>query len=234
MSLTKENGTAILIFAQSSTEDMKHKNMVNGDVLFDSLTKHTIALVEKTGLPYYHFTEKEQKGHSFGERFTNAIQTVFNKGFDSVITVGNDTPHLGVKHILEANEQLKSKKLVLGPSIDGGFYLMGLHRSQFHAHSFAQLPWQTTQLFKAVVKWSDECEIQLVRLQPLIDLDQLQDIRNLLNRFFTLPKAILGILAQILYQTVQNWIFVLVPYTLHFLHFPFNKGSPTSIAVKAY
>lgn len=218
--------TAILLFANSGREELKHKPIENGADLFDELTKHTLGEVEKTGLPFFHLSEKQQKGSSFGERFTYAIQVIFDKGYDSIITLGNDTPHLRVNHILEAHALLKSKKLVLGPSVDGGFYLMGIHRSQFHTVSFANLPWQTSELFKAVMDLVDVGEEELTRLRPLIDLDQFHDVRNLLSRFRTFPKAILRLLVQILYRKVQKYGFVPTFIDSHFLHIPFNKGSP--------
>ncbi|WP_422082711.1 TIGR04282 family arsenosugar biosynthesis glycosyltransferase [Ulvibacterium sp.] len=223
--------TAILLFANSGKEELKHKPVENGAGLFDELTKYTLGEVEKTGLPFFHLTEKHQKGDSFGERFAHAIQAIFDKGYDSIITLGNDTPHLHFSHIQEAHAQLKSKKLVLGPSVDGGFYLMGIHRSQFHAVSFANLPWQTSKLFKAIIDWADIGEEELTRLQPLIDLDQLHDVRNLLSRFRTFPKAVLRLLVQIIYRRVQKYGFVPTSIDSHFLHIPFNKGSPALFAV---
>ncbi len=234
MARTFHQKTAVLIFANSGKEELKYKPIGNGAYLFDELTKNTLGEVEKTGLPFFHLTEKQQKGNSFGERFTHAFQAVFDKGYDTIIAVGNDTPHLRVSHILEAQEQLKSKKLVLGPSVDGGFYLMGIRRSQFRAVSFVNLPWQTSKLFKAVMDWADIWKMELVRLQPLIDLDQLYDIRILLNRFRTFPKVVLRLLMRILYQKVQNYGFVLTSTYFHFLHIPFNKGSPASFVVRVY
>ena len=63
------------------------------------LNRHTIRQIEHSGLDYFHFTEKEQEGGDFGERFIHAIQSVFNKGYEYIITLGNDTPQLRTKHI---------------------------------------------------------------------------------------------------------------------------------------
>ncbi|CAN0575163.1 unnamed protein product, partial [Ectocarpus sp. 12 AP-2014] len=68
--------------------------MPKGERVFETLTKETLRKVKRTKQPYFHISEKEQTGNSFGERFTNAIQTVFDKGYEHIITVGNDTPQL--------------------------------------------------------------------------------------------------------------------------------------------
>ena len=72
--------TAILIFANSAKEEA-NANPLQIVLFFETLTNETINKVKQTGLPYFHFTEKQQIGNSFGARFTNAIQSVFDKGF---------------------------------------------------------------------------------------------------------------------------------------------------------
>jgi len=62
-----------------------------------------------------------------------------------VITIGNDTPILKSHHIVEASRQLESKNVVLGPSLDGGFYLLGIHKTHFNREQFIDLPWQNEQ-----------------------------------------------------------------------------------------
>jgi uncharacterized protein len=116
--------TAILIFANSAEKELTSKSISSSD-FFNLLDSDTVKTVKKTNLPYFHFSEKEQIGSSFGERFTNAIEAVFNKGFEHVISLGNDIPHLRANHILKATQNLATSDYVLGPSTDGGFYLMG-------------------------------------------------------------------------------------------------------------
>ena len=134
----KIDRTAILIFANSSKEEMKYKAIPKGNILFDVLTEHTLNTARKTGLPYFLMSEKEQIGSSFGERFVNAISSIFELDFDMVITIGNDTPQLKSSDIVRASKLLGAKKSVLGPSRDGGFYLMGIHKSQFDAKTFRE------------------------------------------------------------------------------------------------
>lgn len=115
---SKHNGTAILLFANSPEEDLNNKCIPNGNVLFSGLTKHTLSVIGQTEIPYFHFTEAEQVGNSFGERFVNAIQYIFNKGFDRVITIGNDTPQLRPADILKADRELGPNNCILG-SVQG-------------------------------------------------------------------------------------------------------------------
>lgn len=105
--------TAILVFANSAKEDLANKGISKGEQLFNILTTATLRKAKNTGLPVFHFSDENQIGNSFGERFTNAIASVFEKGFTSVITIGNDTPHLKTQqlNILPNNWQRASPLL---------------------------------------------------------------------------------------------------------------------------
>ena len=104
----KNNQTAILIFANSAEFEAIQKPFQSSQLLFDALNLQTLKVVKKTGIPYFLSSEKNQTGNSFGERFTNAIQSVYDKGFENVITIGNDTPHLQSQHILKAVENTQT------------------------------------------------------------------------------------------------------------------------------
>ena len=176
MQAINEHKTAILIFALSSQEEQRRKKIINGDNLFNALSEHSLKIASKTGLPYFHYTEKEQEGNTFGERFTNAIQSVFNRGFKQIITIGNDSPQLKASHINKAARLLANNTSVLGPSADGGFYLMGLHRENFDAIKFKDLPWQTSDLGNDLKKEFSTAHNILVQLDRLFDIDNNQDL----------------------------------------------------------
>tara|TARA_R110000868_G_scaffold387615_1_gene656225 strand:- start:177 stop:875 length:699 start_codon:yes stop_codon:yes gene_type:complete len=227
MNLSNQGKTAILIFANSSTEELKHKPIVNGQKLFDTLTNNTVKTVKKTKLPYFHFTEKEQMGASFGARFSNAIQEIIAKGYENIIAIGNDTPKLTAATILKAEKELNENKVVLGPSIDGGFYLIGLKKEHFQFDLFENLPWQTPNIRKSVVLAATSNQEYQVSLLPyLLDLDFQEDLRQALNFNFLLPNNLVKIILQIL-QSIQVYSSSVLLISANFLHRNyFNKGSP--------
>ncbi len=222
--------TAILIFANSAEKDAQLKSF-SSKALFNALTTETIKTVEKTGLTYFHFSEKEQTGFSFGARFTNAIQNIFNKGFEHVITIGNDTPHLKAKHLLKTANQLTKNNIVLGPSKDGGFYLMGIKKSHFNAKTFQKLPWQTTALKSTVLKWLTIQKIEVKLLETLSDIDSVADIKEILNSFKSIAVSIKNILV-LLINLIKNQInssSKLFYSTI--LSSYYNKGSPIKLHI---
>ena len=223
--------TAVLIFAKSSQEEKKFKSFAKGNALVDELNVTILQTVKNTKLPYFLFTEKEQIGNSFGERFSNAIQSVFEKGFDSVITVGNDSPQLTKRHILKASNEINENKFVVGPSIDGGFYLMGLSKKQFDELAFSDLPWQTSHLEKCISNQISAQQIEIIKLGTLLDIDSASDLKALFKLSQRISGKLLSILSSILNANVS-----ISPSTKLLIGRQekrnyFNKGSPEYLSV---
>ncbi len=169
--------TAILLFAQSAQSDATCKPQLDRTVL-DVLNVRVLRTVQQTGLDFFHFTEREQRGSSFGSRFTNAISDVFAMGYASVICLGNDTPLLNAQLISQATQLLQQGHVVTGKSLDGGFYLMAMNRSQFHPASFESLPWQTASLASAFSAYTAALRCSTTQLQALKDIDSMADLRQ--------------------------------------------------------
>ncbi len=67
----------------------------------------------------------EQKGEGLGDRMRNAFEWGFKEGFQRVVLIGCDAPTLPAEFIGEAFDRLERVPLVIGPSCDGGYYLIG-------------------------------------------------------------------------------------------------------------
>lgn len=224
--------TAVLVFANSSKEEMRYKPINNGEVLFDSLTQRTLKEVEKTSLAYFHVTEHHQKGNSFGERFTNAIKSVFDLGFEKVITVGNDTPHLQSGHIKAAAEALIKGRTVIGPSLDGGFYLMGIHQENFNPDDFIDLPWQNSCLLRTLIENLEKNKCSFYKLPVFEDIDTSHDIQRLSNYISTLSISLISIFSDCLNTINRTVFFTGTFYSSISLQLPLNKGSPVFVPIR--
>ncbi|MDC6366472.1 MULTISPECIES: DUF2064 domain-containing protein [Flavobacteriaceae] len=222
--------TAVLIFANSAAKDALAKKNCANPSLFDQLTHHTLDMVKATGLPYFHFSEKEQRGETFAKRLSHAIQSVFQLGYSQVISIGNDTPNLRKSHILDAHRRLTPQNVVLGPSLDGGFYLLGMHRSHFDAEAFEALPWQQAALYQKTTSYFKTKGAAVHALDKLIDIDSVADLKLLCNHIKTLSKKWIGFFSSLL---DQNSSFISPPLEALPkipLRVPSNKGSPFSFA----
>lgn len=224
-----KNQTAILIFANTAEKDAERKSFLSKNV-FSELNRQTLIKVEKSGIPYFHISENQQKGNNFGERFTNAIESIFEKGFQQIITIGNDTPHLKTNHLIETTKKLKKNNLVLGPSKDGGFYLMGIKKEHFNKQTFLKLPWQTSRLQRCISSISNTKNLEIKLLEYLNDIDKKEDVITIISSFKSISSTILSLLKRCFF----NFKTFLKKINFHiketFYQPNFNKGSPNIFA----
>ncbi len=147
--------TAILLFTRNPREEALAKPLSGGKSLKEDtllagyLIAHSKQTIAATGLPCFPFYSEQQVGISFQERLSHACRAIFDKGYEKLIVIGNDSPGLEADRLLEAQALLEKSPLVLGPAEDGGLYLIGLHRTTFDATAFEALPWSTNGLFEA-------------------------------------------------------------------------------------
>lgn len=170
--------TAILLFSRSAVEESRVKSLDSGKgvernrAIIRSLIRHSYATARKTGLPVFTCFSSQQEGNGFGERLTNAIESIFAQGYDRVITIGNDCPAISSTLLLDARNRLRENEMVLGPAMDGGVYLIGLNRRSWNPAKFQSLPWQSPQLQIAFANYATSLDW----LEQFQDLDHEEDL----------------------------------------------------------
>ena len=218
--------TAVLLFACSPEEESRRKNLWKANSLVKDLSLNTVRQIEKSGLEYFHFTEKEQIGQDFGQKFVHAIEKVFDKGFEFIITLGIDTPLLSARHIIQAAQHAGQGEFTIGPSTDGGFYLMGLSRAQFNPDEFRRLPWQTNKVRMALLHLLKAKGHKVWLLPVLMDLDSKEDIQNFVDRHFYIPISIKKYLDLIFLRVRPAIVRNQQKFFSNFTFLHYNKGSP--------
>lgn len=225
----KDLKTAILIFAHSAEYEATVKPFLYSKEVFQSLNQRTLEVAKNTKLPYFLVTEREQVGANFGERFTNAMQSVYDLGYESLIVIGNDTPQLTTSQLNNAHSKLVQNEIVLGTSQDGGFYLLGIRKEHFTAETFLKLPWQKQNLNKEIIQLFTAHSVNIFFLKKLLDIDNHQDIQKIVNFF----RKVYGCLFRLILQITYRKIFYSVTFPALFptlnLTNTYNKGSPIFI-----
>lgn len=219
--LYSKNKTALLLFARTAKSEARHKNFLSAGaargnfVLADHMLKHSRQMAKAAGLPVFICSDYDQRGGTFSERLANAMEDTFDKGFDKVIAIGSDTPALQVAHILQAVHLLNTgEDAVLGPSADGGVYLIGMQQHAYKRESFLQLPWLSSNLYHSFTELVKREGFTLARLQTLEDVD---DTQSLLRSLCALPasNSFFQIARGFLYHTK----FLASPVSVPHLHF---------------
>lgn len=213
--------TAILIFANSANAESK--KIPQAHALFQCLNQDIVHKAKATQHPYFVFSEHNQQGATFGDKLRNAVDAVFQQGFDYVITVGNDTPQLTVGNLKKAVKNAEENKLTFGPSKDGGFYLMTFDKNTFYQKDISQCRWQSSFLFQDIINLLNR-PIEL--LSYLQDIDTFKDLTAFKNISKNLRKEVISTIASILktknntHHTFDAFFSFTNTSTLY------NKGSP--------
>jgi rSAM/selenodomain-associated transferase 1 len=116
-----------------------------------------------------------QSGSSLGERMKNAIKEQL-LNHSSVILIGSDNYELNSKIIVDAFELLKDFDVCLGPSEDGGYYLIGMN--EIHENLFFNKKWSTPDVFQDTVKDIKNLKLKLSLLPTLSDIDDEDDLKK--------------------------------------------------------
>lgn len=182
--ISKLEKTAILYFTRSLLEEIKHKKLSSSKKsdsrLIKILKEKSRNTINKTGLTVFEINEKQQIGVNFGEKLSNAIENIFQKNYDSVIVVGNDCPSLKTEDILKTHKLLKDQKIVLGPDLRGGLYLIGVQKKAFEKDDFINLDWQSENLQNSIANFARKRDFKFAKLLERIDINFQADI----SKFF--------------------------------------------------
>ncbi|WP_214662598.1 TIGR04282 family arsenosugar biosynthesis glycosyltransferase [Amazonocrinis nigriterrae] len=109
-----------------------------------------------------------------GLRMARSLFDSFQSSMEQVIIIGTDCPGVNSQILTQAFEQLHTFDLVLGPAIDGGYYLIGLRR--LIPELFANIDWGTSQVLQQTVDIAEELNISLIYLPALADVDLPEDL----------------------------------------------------------
>lgn len=117
-----------------------------------------------------------QKGNTLGDRMLNAFEDSFNKKFKRVVIIGSDSYELKTHHIEEAFEELESNDVVVGPSKDGGYYLIGMNRN--YPQFFTNKTYSHSNVLTELLTEISTAGASFHLLEKLADIDTLQDLRD--------------------------------------------------------
>jgi len=143
---------------------------------------------------------------SFGERLSRAIAEADGEG--ALLVVGTDSPGLGATHFEQALGLLARDPdaVVLGPSRDGGFYLLATARPL--GNTLEHVPWCGPRVREALVAALRRSGRRVHFLAPLLDLDGPADLRRWLHQEDAPATTVAAIAASLrrLIAELRRWL----------------------------
>ena len=122
----------------------------------------------------------EQQGESLGARMLQAFTEAWQSGAGRVIVIGSDCPDLTTALLRRAFILLTEHDLVLGPAVDGGYYLLGLRaESKAQSSLFVGIDWGTDRVLQQTLSKAVRAELSYALLPDLHDIDRPEDLAHL-------------------------------------------------------
>jgi len=185
---------ALLLFSRSAAAEARYKRLAPGrhnKRVLGAMIQHARKKAERSGLPFFHCTEREQQGGSFGEKLSNALQNLWARGYEQVIVLGNDSPNLSSAKLQDLAGPGGRAGLHLGPDKRGGIYFISIRREAFHARTFEQLAWNTSRLQQDLQGYADERALNLRWDQEAGDINEARDLQYFAMHFGEHPLSVL-------------------------------------------
>ena len=120
------------------------------------------------------FEKTVQVGFDLGERMAAAFRYGFEQGCERILIIGTDCPDLKTNMLEDAFNQLDTYDAVIGPAMDGGYYLLGLKR--FISEVFQDMVWGSDQVFQQTMIRLKQLGQSVGLLESLRDIDRPEDI----------------------------------------------------------
>lgn len=133
------------------------------------------------GLLPYPLQYTPQRGESLGEREANVFAELLQEGFLRVTLIGGDIPTLPLAHLQEAFSLLADSRndVVLGPSADGGYYLIGARA--FHPELFENIAWSTSSVLDETLAQARRAGLRVVQVPAWYDIDSEEELNQLVE-----------------------------------------------------
>lgn len=129
-----------------------------------------------------NLTLMPQKGADLGERMKNAFLESFAAGYKKAVIVGSDSPDLPAELIEKAFLSMENKGAAIGPTHDGGYYLIGFNTGSFLPAIFDGIPWSTKGVYKKTISIFNKNNIKPEILTSWRDVDTIDDLEHLMKR----------------------------------------------------
>ncbi len=133
---------------------------------------------------------RRQEPGDLGHRMSSALTAAFNEGCQRALLIGTDSPDITPELLDEAVIALGDNDLVLGPTLDGGYWLIGMKRP---LSVFERIAWSTDSVLAQTLELANQHGLQVHLLSPLPDIDLPADLART-NEFFRSDKPVISVI----------------------------------------
>lgn len=201
--MARKTSRCIILFVKAPVEGLVKTRLAGRIGTRNALTlyrafvsdiRHTLAHIDSDIRIYYHPEGYDrlvndwlgsdtplflQEGDDLGARMYNALAQAFVDGFGSALLIGSDVPELTLTLLTDAFSALETHPAVIGPAIDGGYYLIGFNQNTLFKDAFTGVPWSTPDVSKTTLSRFQAIGRRPHLLPLLRDIDTFADLISL-------------------------------------------------------
>ena len=172
LAATIGNDAALSIYTQL----VKHTVSITKDLPLDKFVFYADEVVPDDLWNGAHYFKDIQKGNDLGERMKHGFDNIFGKGYNMAVIIGTDCPGLSAPALMNAFDSLNTHDVVIGPAVDGGYYLLGMKQP---CHSlFEHIRWSSSSVFDETIKKCFALHLKYALLPVLQDIDEEKDLKQ--------------------------------------------------------
>lgn len=115
-----------------------------------------------------------------GARMQHSIQQCLEGGFQKIVVIGTDCPHLPTEYVQKAFDLLDKHEIVIGPAEDGGYYLLAVSKN--HQFLFNGISWGTKYVLNKTIAAINKNNVSCTLLPSLFDIDDFDSLQKLIRK----------------------------------------------------
>lgn len=145
-----------------------------------------------------------QEGENLGAKMHRAFQKMFRQNYRQAVLIGSDLPILNSRFLDHTFRRFENAEVVLGPSEDGGYYLIGLNRE--HPELFANVEWSSATVLEQTLSNARLAGLTVSLTKKLRDVDTYEDVYYYCERFRRAEKSRRKVAAPETYRILKEII----------------------------
>ena len=138
---------------------------------------YTPGIVENDFFETQHYQKALQSEGDLGQRMQKGFEDAFSQGYQKVCIIGSDCYELNTNILKQAFDKLDENEVVIGPSTDGGYYLLGMKK--MHLALFQNKNWSTASVLPDTLNDLENTNLSFALLPVLTDVDEEKDLVTL-------------------------------------------------------
>lgn len=174
---------ALLVFIRDAHDEARLKPIFKNDEsrnnqLYTYLNQRITSVAKESTYDFYVISTQKQVGNEFGERFKNAFKSIFEMGYDAVVSVGNDVPQVNEQTVDQVVTGFESHDVVLGKTTSNGAYTVGLTKYAFSKCDFDAVDWSSNNVVRSIEKRSNQQGSSFLQLEEIyFEINTHEDLR---------------------------------------------------------